>query len=76
VKPGETVTAGQPIARCGVSGRTPDNDTTHLHIHMQTAADAFDPSAAPLPLKFTNANVRTPGGCVGVSALLRGDATC
>lgn len=47
VKSGDQVTAGQPIARIGLSGNT---EYPHLHLtvrHGQTTVDPFAPNAAP-----------------------------
>lgn len=41
VKPGDAVVAGQTIAQCGSSGRSP---RPHLHFHLQTNAEIGSPT--------------------------------
>jgi murein DD-endopeptidase MepM/ murein hydrolase activator NlpD/urea transporter len=43
VRPGEVITAGQEIARCGNSGRSP---VPHLHFQIQRAAELGSPTMA------------------------------
>ncbi|RYE08224.1 MAG: M23 family metallopeptidase [Hyphomicrobiales bacterium] len=51
LRPGDTVTAGQQLGRCGNSGNTSE---PHLHIHLQTTADLRDGEGLPA---FFNAYV-------------------
>lgn len=51
VKEGDVVVAGDQIANVGNSGNTSE---PHIHIHGQSVADMFDPSAMPIPLVFTH----------------------
>jgi hypothetical protein len=59
VVPGETVTAGQPIGRIGVSGNT---QFPHLHLTLRHNATVIDPFA----------HQATPGRCGSGQSLWRG----
>ena len=50
VEVGQQVTAGDAIGLVGNSGNTTE---PHIHIHVQTEADAFAPGAQGVPLLFT-----------------------
>ncbi|KUL26839.1 hypothetical protein ADL15_37190 [Actinoplanes awajinensis subsp. mycoplanecinus] len=57
VRAGETVTAGQPIGRCGNSG-----NSTQPHVHLQVM-DRLDPFAATgLPILFRDYVLHHPDG--------------
>lgn len=47
VRPGQRVTAGEPIAECGNSG-----NSTEPHVHVQVS-ESFDRHARGIPLVFT-----------------------
>lgn len=49
VSVGDEVQPGDPIGVAGNSGNTSE---PHIHIHIQTAADLFDPATIGLPLVF------------------------
>jgi len=49
VQPGDSVHAGQPIAKCGNSGNT---SGPHLHLQVQNQPDAFAPGAKTYPILF------------------------
>lgn len=67
VAPGDAVSAGEAIARCG--GPT-------LHVHMQASRDILAAQAKGLPMRFSDLDVRTPGGCQATPLLYRGQGTC
>lgn len=48
VKPGDAVTAGQPLALCGNSGNSSE---PHLHIHLQDTPTPFQGAGLPLQLR-------------------------
>lgn len=50
VRAGNRVAAGDPLGLVGNSGNTSES---HIHIHVQNAADFFDPTAVGLPLQFS-----------------------
>ena len=56
VHPGEWVVAGQPVAACGSSGRSPE---PHLHFHAQSSDRLGEPTR---PFHLANVLVRSPGG--------------
>ena len=58
VKPGDTVTAGQPIGRVGLSG---DTEFPHLHITVRHGGQVIDPFAVGEP----------EGACSGGTSLWR-----
>jgi murein DD-endopeptidase MepM/ murein hydrolase activator NlpD len=47
--PGDTVAAGDLL---GLAGNSGNSSEPHLHIHIQTEADFFDPTAQSVPLVF------------------------
>jgi hypothetical protein len=49
VKLGDSVSAGQEIARCGNSGNT---SGPHLHLQVQNRAKFFDPETQTYPIVF------------------------
>lgn len=49
VAPGDTVAAGDLL---GLAGNSGNSSEPHLHIHIQTGADLFDPTAQGVPLVF------------------------
>jgi tRNA A-37 threonylcarbamoyl transferase component Bud32 len=51
VHPGDSVKAGQPVAKCGNSGNT---SHPHLHLQVQNQADAFVPGARTYPILLRN----------------------
>ena len=67
VASGDSITAGQEIARCGGPA---------LHVHMQASPDPLAAEAEGLPMPFRNLDVRTPGGCMPATFLYRGQGTC
>jgi hypothetical protein len=67
VAPGDSVAAGEEIARCGGPA---------LHVHMQASPDPLDAEAEGLAMPFRNLDVRTPGGCMPATFLYRGQGTC
>ncbi len=56
VRNGEWVAAGQPLAACGSSGRSPE---PHLHLHLQVAEPLGSPTR---PFHLANVLVRGEGG--------------
>ena len=56
VRQGEWVTAGQAVAACGSSGRSP---VPHLHLHVQSSGQLGAPT---LPFHLANVLVREKGG--------------
>jgi hypothetical protein len=67
VAPGDRLDAGEAIARCGGPA---------LHVHMQAGRDILDAEAEGLPMRFSDLDVRTPGGCLATPLLFRGQGTC
>jgi murein DD-endopeptidase MepM/ murein hydrolase activator NlpD len=57
VRPGEPVTVGQPLGRCGNSG-----NSTQPHVHLQVMDDADPFAAAGVPMVFGDYRVRRPDG--------------
>lgn len=51
VQPGDTVSAGAVV---GLAGNSGNSSEPHLHIHLQTVPDFFDPAAQGVPLAFSN----------------------
>ena len=67
VKEGDVVQAGDAI---GLTGNSGNSTEPHLHIHLQTTPDMFDPLAIGLPLAFTGYTVN--GEPVDVGTLEQG----
>ncbi|MGW5668921.1 peptidoglycan DD-metalloendopeptidase family protein [Micromonospora sp. NPDC003776] len=57
VRPGETVSAGQPLGRCGNSG-----NSTQPHVHLQVMDDVDPFTAAGVPIVFRDYRVRRRDG--------------
>lgn len=51
VVPGDTVAAGDLL---GLAGNSGNSSEPHLHNHIQTVADFFDPTAQGVPLRFSD----------------------
>lgn len=51
VAAGDTVAAGDLV---GLTGNSGNSSEPHIHIHMQTGPDMFDPATYGLPMTFTD----------------------
>jgi murein DD-endopeptidase MepM/ murein hydrolase activator NlpD len=54
------VSAGDPVAEgdlMGLTGNSGNSSEPHVHIHLQTGPDMFDPGTLGLPMTFTGLRV-------------------
>jgi hypothetical protein len=51
VAEGDIVSAGEQI---GLTGNSGNSSEPHVHIHLQSTPDMFEPAAIGLPMEFTN----------------------
>jgi hypothetical protein len=58
VKKGDSVRAGQPVARCGNSGNTSE---PHLHLQVQSGADFEAPDLRTFPMLFRDVTLVRSG---------------
>jgi hypothetical protein len=58
VSAGDTVAAGDLV---GLTGNSGNSSEPHVHIHLQTGPDMFDPGTFGLPMTFTGLRVNGEG---------------
>jgi len=69
VEPGQTVRAGDALARCGNSGNTV---MSHLHLQVMDRADPADAEVRGLPARFTSyTEITAPGEGAGRDLFIR-----